>query len=124
VLAGQGAGGYGAADAAAGAARMSGRQAPEKRLQAACRQVAALYRLRAWHVSQARATQQSAGLPDDFYTGGRFPIACEYKAGRNKQTAEQAAFQVAWEASGGTYWVIRSVDEFIAALGGAEGAQG
>jgi hypothetical protein len=99
---------------------VSARQAPEKRLQSACRQVAALYRLRAWHLSQARASQQTPGLPDDLYTGWRFPIAVEYKAGRNKQTADQLAFQAAWEASGGTYWVIRTVDEFMAALGGGE----
>ena len=99
---------------------MSPRQAPEKRLQAACRQVAALHRLTAWHLSQARASAQSPGLPDDIYLGGGRPIACEYKAGRNKQTAAQEDFQRAWLASGGEYWIIRSVDEFLAALGGEE----
>jgi len=109
---------------------MSGRQAPEKRLQAACRLLAALHGLRAWHLSQARATQQSAGLPDDLYTGGPRPLAVEYKAGRHAQTAAQAAFQAAWEASGGAYLVIRSVGAFVDALAaetalrGAERAYG
>ena len=105
---------------ALGTARMSPRQAPEKRLQTACRQVAALHRLQAWHLSQARASAQTPGLPDDLYTGWACPLAVEYKAGRNRQTAAQEDFQAAWVASGGAYWIIRSVDEFLAALGGEE----
>jgi hypothetical protein len=88
------------------------RQRPEHDLQQACRQRAALHGLRAWHLAQPRATKQSAGLPDDLYTGGPRPLAVEYKAGRNRQTPEQYAFQLAWLASGGLYVVVRDADAF------------
>jgi hypothetical protein len=81
-----------------------------------CRRAAALHGYRAWHLAQARASQQSAGLPDDLFTGGSRPLAVEYKADRNRQTPDQRAFQQAWEASGGLYVVIRTVDALIAYL--------
>ncbi len=92
------------------------RDDPEKRLQGWCRQVAAFYGFRAWHLSQARATQQTPGLPDDFYTGGRRPLAVEYKVQPNKQTKAQEAFQAEWEESGGGYLLIYSVEELRSAL--------
>ena len=92
------------------------RAAPEKRLQAHCRAAAALKGYRPWHLSQARASAQSAGLPDDILTGGPRPLAVEYKAGRNRQTPAQHAFQLAWEASGGVYVLVWTLADFLEAL--------
>lgn len=92
------------------------RDSPEKRLQAACRQAAALKGYTAWHLSQARATQQSAGWCDDVLTGGPRLIAVEYKVRPNKQTDAQEAFQAAWEASGGVYMVVYDASEFLHTL--------
>lgn len=92
------------------------RQRPEHDLMQQARRAAALKGFKAWHLAQARASQQSAGLPDDIYTGGRRLIAAEYKAGRNKQTPDQLAFQAAWEASGGAYVVVRTVADWLAWL--------
>jgi len=99
------------------------REGPEKRVQAACRQLLALKGLRPWHLSQARASQQTAGLPDDLVTGWRRPLVLEYKAGRNAQTDEQRDFQQEWEASGGVYWVIRSAVELAERLDAPTGKE-
>lgn len=92
------------------------RDAPEKRLQAVCRQVAAWKGYRAWHLSQARATQQSAGWCDDVYTGGSRLIAAEYKVHPNTQTEAQRAFEAAWVASGGIYVLVYAPDDLLAVL--------
>src|SRR5262245_52077319 len=92
------------------------RGAPEKRLQANCRTAAALKGFRAWHLSQARASAQSAGLPDDILTGGPAILAVEYKAGRNRQTPAQRAFQAAWEAAGGRYVLVYTLADLLEAL--------
>jgi hypothetical protein len=92
------------------------RRRPEYDLQQACRQRARLLGLRPWHLSQPRATKQSAGLPDDLYTGGPQLLAVEYKVGRNQQTPAQRAFEQAWTASGGLYVVVRDADRFEAGL--------
>lgn len=92
------------------------RDTPERRLQQQCRRVARLKGFVPWHLSQARATQQTSGLPDDFLTGGPRPIAVEFKVRPRRQTAEQRIFQECWEASGGVYWLIYDVEAFLAAL--------
>jgi hypothetical protein len=101
--------------------RVRQRDSPEKRLQAACRQVAALKGFTVWHLSQARATQQSAGWCDDVLTGGPRLIGVEYKIRPNRQTVPQQAFQVAWEGSGGVYLLVYDLGEFLEALDGLRG---
>lgn len=97
------------------------RQRPEHDLMQYCRQDAAQLGFRAWHLAQARPTQQSAGWCDDVYTGGPRLVAVEYKVGRNQQTPAQRAFQAAWEASGGAYFVIRSRADLIERLSAEKG---
>ena len=92
------------------------RDGPEKRLQAYCRRAAVLQGYRPWHLAQARASAQSAGLPDDLITGAAVLLAVEYKAGRNRQTPAQRAFQAAWEASGGVYVLVWTLADFLEAL--------
>jgi hypothetical protein len=92
------------------------RDAPEKRLQQHCRAAAAALGFRPWHLSQARASQQSAGLPDDLLTGGPRLLAVEYKVRPNRQSPDQRAFQAAWAASGGGYLLVYSVADLVEAL--------
>lgn len=45
------------------------------------------------------------------------PVAMEVKTHIGRQRKEQAAFQRAWERAGGTYMLVRSVDDAITGLG-------
>jgi hypothetical protein len=106
---------------------------PHGRLKKACRDA-----LRAWSGGsgviipvqnlQAKTpdgrsyTTGRPGAGDDFYLilprGWRtgLPVSIEYKAGRDKQSDKQRAFQLKWEAAGGIYIVALAPEQLVADL--------
>lgn len=47
------------------------------------------------------------------FLGRAIPLAVEVKLEGTYQTPEQKAFQAAWEASGGLYVIVRSLDDAV-----------
>lgn len=56
------------------------------------------------------------GVADLLFFWGRDKGAIELKAGKNKQTDTQEAFQAEWEALGGKYRVCRDFESVVATL--------
>lgn len=78
-------------------------QPREKQVQAGCYRLVRLVGGQVWNLSQARATNQAAGLPDAIlsYRGRMAAFECKRPGG--KQSPAQVTFQAACEAAGWTY---------------------
>lgn len=64
-----------------------------------------------------RKSNMALGWPDIVFAFHGVPVALEVKVGANKQTPEQVALQSRLEADGWLYFVVRSLDDVIKALG-------
>jgi hypothetical protein len=60
-----------------------------------------------------KATGLMAGVSDTIIDTGKQLIYCEFKDAKGVQSPKQKEFQSHVESLGRSYWVIRSLDEFI-----------
>jgi len=54
-----------------------------------------------------------SGASDTIIITDKEVVFCEFKAGKNRQSLEQKAFQQQVEQLGYKYWLVYSLDEFI-----------
>jgi hypothetical protein len=66
-----------------------------------------------WSTSQGRASAVTPGVPDLFVAGMGRNAWVEVKAGYNKQSPEQIAFQREIEANGGIYILAYSEQDLL-----------
>lgn len=97
------------------------RRAPEKAVEASIDRLCALAGCTPIRFSQARATQQTPGIPDRRYyaPAARLAFWVEVKAPGGRQSADQAAFQALCDACDDPYVLggYRAVLEFLIARG-------
>lgn len=89
----------------------------EKQVEHAGDRLMALHGFTAVRFSQARATQQTPGIPDRRYYHGAWGVALWWEAKRpgGKQRLAQRQFQVLVEACG-EHYVVGDLDALVAAV--------
>lgn len=92
------------------------RRAPEKAVQAACKRLLTLAGFHVSDLSQSRATQQTAGLPDLYAMGHGHAVWVEVKAPNGRVTPAQEAWHETARANGQTVLVPRSAADLIEPL--------
>ena len=60
------------------------------------------------------------GMPDMLATKDGRTVEIECKSPKGRQSSVQEEYQDALEARGGTYWIVRSLEELIESLGGCD----
>ena len=83
------------------------RRSPEKQEEAAAMKLMAVLGFTAWHLSQARASRQTSGWPDVFFThpDKRLSVYYEAKSLAGRQSPAQREFQKHVTACGHAYVV-------------------
>lgn len=91
------------------------RSFPEKREEFAAQRLMATLGFTSWRLSQARATRQTPGWPDLFFThpAKRLAVFYEAKAPKGKQSTAQREFQSHVIAAGMEY-VVGTHDVLVA----------
>jgi hypothetical protein len=79
-----------------------GRTMSEKAIQASAEKLMRLFGFEVYHLSQARASKQTPGLPDDIFIGHGQIIFYECKTETGKRSKAQERFRDLVLSSGGT----------------------
>lgn len=67
------------------------------------------FRSLGWHVVDT--SHVGEGWPDLMAVRGGVVRAVEVKTAKGRLTPAQEVFKKTWEGAGGTYWIVRSVDD-------------